>query len=103
MTAGVLAVSPCRSCSVIACTSETPRSSSRAICRLERFRPIRYRHSTQSRGGWWWPAARQVVEARPAVVAAVALPLLLGIVPPVADHPGAAAPGATDALGPALL
>ena len=29
------------SCSVIVCTSVSPRSSSRAICRLERFSPIR--------------------------------------------------------------
>src|SRR3954452_5587817 len=47
--------------------------------------------------------AGQVVEADPAVVAAVALPMSLGVVAPVADHRGAAAAGAADALGPALL
>src|SRR3954452_9789832 len=34
---GSLAASPHRSCSVMACTSVSPRSSSRAICRLVRF------------------------------------------------------------------
>jgi hypothetical protein len=32
---------PCRSCSVIACTSETARFSSWAIWWLERFRPMK--------------------------------------------------------------
>jgi hypothetical protein len=47
--------------------------------------------------------AGQVVEARPAVLAAVALPLTLGVVVPVADHRRAAARGAAHALGPAPL
>src|SRR3712207_1865044 len=48
---GALAAKPARSCSVIAGTSLTARSSSRAIGRLDRFRPIRYTHSPQTRSG----------------------------------------------------
>src|SRR5688572_33389844 len=55
-TAGAFATSPVRRCSVMTCTSLTLRPSSWAICRLERLRPIRYRHSTQSRSGRWCPA-----------------------------------------------
>ncbi len=40
-TAGILATNPARSCSVMACTSEAAKSSSSAICRLERFRPMK--------------------------------------------------------------
>src|SRR4051795_3141302 len=47
--------------------------------------------------------AGQGVEADPAVVAAVALPVGLGVVPAVAGDPGAAAVRAADALGPAVL
>ena len=46
---------------------------------------------------------REITRPDPAVVAAVALPLLLGVVTSVADHPRATAAGAADALGPALL
>jgi len=45
-TAGVLAASPRRSCSVMACTSETARPSSPAICHFERFMPMKKRHRT---------------------------------------------------------
>src|SRR5688572_7755517 len=41
ITVEALAASPCRRCWVMACTSETPRSSSLAICRLERLRPMK--------------------------------------------------------------
>src|SRR3954462_2509508 len=39
----ILATKPRRSCSVMACTSDPSRPSSWAICRFERFRPIKYR------------------------------------------------------------
>src|SRR4051794_14961871 len=90
----------------MACTSETARSSSRAICRLERFRPIRYRHSTQSR---WRPVAAgqdgaaQVVEAGATPRATVALPVRLDVVPTVTSDRGTAAARAADAVGPAVL
>src|SRR3954451_7362879 len=54
---GSLAVSPYRSRSVMACASASPRSSSCAICRLERSRPMRCRHSTHTRSGRSWPAS----------------------------------------------
>src|SRR3954449_11174595 len=41
----------------MACTSDPSRPSSWAICRFERFRPMKYRHSTQTRSGWWCPAS----------------------------------------------
>src|SRR4051794_16069544 len=41
----------------MSCTSEVPRPSSPAICRLDRFRPMKYRHNTQIRSGWWCPAS----------------------------------------------
>src|SRR5919112_1465000 len=47
--------------------------------------------------------AGEVVEAPRAPLAAVALPVRLAIVAPVADHRGAAAPGATHAFRPAVL
>src|SRR4051794_39868716 len=47
--------------------------------------------------------AREVVEASRTRLAAVALSMPLRVVTPVADHCGAGAPGATDALRPAVL
>src|SRR3954447_4051551 len=47
--------------------------------------------------------AGQVVEAGVTLLAAVALAVPLRVIAPVADHLGAAAPGAADAVGPALL
>src|SRR4051794_28433705 len=47
--------------------------------------------------------AGEVVEAPHAPLAAVALPVRLAVVAPVADHRGAAAPGATHAFRPAVL
>src|SRR3954447_12083801 len=41
----------------MSCTSEVPRPSSPAICRLDRFRPMKERHNTQIRSGWWCPAS----------------------------------------------
>src|SRR4051812_19729147 len=41
----------------MSCTSEVPRPSSAAICRLDRFRPMKERHNTQIRNGWWCPAS----------------------------------------------
>src|SRR3954451_22443346 len=41
----------------MSCTSEVPRPSSAAICRLDRFRPMKERHNTQIRSGWWCPAS----------------------------------------------
>jgi hypothetical protein len=60
---GVLAVSPCRGRSVMARTSEAPRSGSRAICRLERSRPMRCRRSAQTRSGRWRPASAAPVRS----------------------------------------
>ena len=47
--------------------------------------------------------AGEVVEAPRAALAAVALPVRLAVVAPVADHRGAAAPGAAHAFWPAAL
>src|ERR671926_1303152 len=47
--------------------------------------------------------AGQVVEAGVTPLAAVALAVLLRVIAPVADHGRAAARGAADTLGPALL
>src|SRR5919202_889470 len=41
VTGGIRAVSPARNCSVMTCTSDTLRSSSRAICRFDKLRPIK--------------------------------------------------------------
>src|ERR687886_711820 len=41
VTGGIWAVSPARNCSVMTCTSDTPRSSSRAICRFDKFSPMK--------------------------------------------------------------
>src|SRR3954470_9346579 len=57
LTSGALARRPLRTCSVMSCTSEVLRPSSPAICRLDRFRPMKYRHNTQIRSGWWCPAS----------------------------------------------
>ena len=46
-----LTTMPSRNCVVIVCASPTDRSSSSAICSLDRFRPMKYRHSTQTRRG----------------------------------------------------
>lgn len=43
---------PKRKCSVIYCKSSLFKSSSWAICWLERFSPMKYRHSTQTDSGW---------------------------------------------------
>ena len=43
---------PSRSCVVMVCTSPAARSNSAAICSLDRFRRIKYRHSTQARKDW---------------------------------------------------
>ena len=43
---------PVRRCSVMYCKSSLFRSSSWAICWLDRFSPIKYRHSTQTDSGW---------------------------------------------------
>lgn len=42
---------PSRNWLVIACTSPAARSNSAAICSFERFKPIKYKHSTQTRKG----------------------------------------------------
>src|SRR3954468_19225156 len=47
--------------------------------------------------------AGEVVKAPGAVLAAIALPMRLGLVAPIADHRTAAAAGAAHALGPAML
>src|SRR3954453_13324326 len=60
---GSPAASPCRNRSVMSCTSGWLRPNSCAICRLERFRPIRYRHSTHTRSGRWWPASTRPVRS----------------------------------------
>src|SRR3954453_14023604 len=41
LPSGALATRPLRSCSVMSCTSEVLRPSSAAICRLDRFRPMK--------------------------------------------------------------
>src|SRR5215210_2902363 len=41
LTSGALAIRPRRNCSVMACTSEPESPSSEAICRLERFSPMK--------------------------------------------------------------
>jgi hypothetical protein len=41
----------------MAWTSLSPRSSSWAICRFDRLRPIKYRHRIHTRSGWWCPAS----------------------------------------------
>src|SRR4051794_35582608 len=72
-----------------------PLLTSPTLSPKPRSRP-RMLSSTSHRAG-------QVIEASRARLAAVALPLTLGVVAPVADHRGAAAGGAADAVGPALL
>src|SRR3954470_14691717 len=72
-----------------------PLLTSPTLSPKPRSRPRRL-SSTSHRAG-------QVIEASRARLAAVALPLTLGVVAPVADHRGAAAGGAADAVGPALL
>src|SRR5215203_4478742 len=47
--------------------------------------------------------AGEVVEAPGAGLAAIALPMRLGVIAPVADYPITAAPGTAHALGPAML
>jgi hypothetical protein len=42
---------PSRSCVVIACASPMARSNSAAICSLDKFKPMKYRHNTQTRRG----------------------------------------------------
>src|SRR5512135_927202 len=48
---GWRATTPSRHCSVIRCTSSLFNPNSWAICWLERFNPIRYRHTIQVRRG----------------------------------------------------
>jgi hypothetical protein len=55
-TAGTLAMTPARSGSVMRCTSSSFRLSSQAICWFDTFKPMTYRHNSQIRSGWWWPA-----------------------------------------------
>ena len=102
---GSPAAGPRRSCSATARTSAPPRPSPRAICRSGRFRPVRQGHGTRTRGGRRWPARAVPVRssrAGRARLAAVALAVPPRVAAPVADHRGAAAPGAADALRPAL-
>src|SRR5215210_4090413 len=47
--------------------------------------------------------AGEVVEAPGAGLAAIALPMRLGVIAPVADHRVTATPGTAHALGPAML
>ena len=45
---GLFFTIPSRSCVVICCTSQRFTSSSLAICSLEKFNPIKYRHNTHT-------------------------------------------------------
>lgn len=47
-----LSTTPARSWVVIAWTSPAARPSSAAICSFDKFKPIRYRHNTQTFRGW---------------------------------------------------
>ena len=47
-----LASTPARNWLVISWTSSLCKPSSWAICWLDRLRPIKYRHSTQTFSGW---------------------------------------------------
>ena len=40
-----------RSCLVMSCATSLSRSNSAAICALDRFNPMKYKHSTQTRNG----------------------------------------------------
>jgi hypothetical protein len=78
--------------------------NSRAICSLERFSPMNYRQRTQTRRGWWCPAKIESVRSsnlRRQALAAVSLPLRLGVVVPVLGDLGGAASRAPHAVGPA--
>src|ERR687884_627027 len=81
------------------------RPSSKAICRLDRFRPMKKaQHPDPQRlvvPGQHCPA--EVVEARRARPAAILLPMRLHVVMPVPDYRVAVASRATDALWPAVL
>jgi len=44
---------PWRSWLVIAWASPDDKSNADAICSFERFRPMNYKHITQTRNGWW--------------------------------------------------
>src|SRR4051794_6670920 len=89
----------------MACTSDAPRPRSVAICRFARFSPRKEAQhldpqrlvmASQHRAG-------EVVEAPRAGLAAVALPLWLGLVVAVPDHRAPAAPGTAHPLRPAVL
>ena len=41
---------------VISWTTLGDKSNSAAICRLDRFSPMKYRHSIHTRSGWWCPS-----------------------------------------------
>src|SRR3954468_5894997 len=56
MTSGLRTTTPSRSTVVIRWASSGSRSSSLAICSLERSSPMRYSTRTQTRSGWWCPA-----------------------------------------------
>lgn len=43
-----LTTTPSRNCAVICCASPEAKSSSAAICSFDKFKPIRYRHNTQT-------------------------------------------------------
>jgi hypothetical protein len=67
---------------------------------------MKYRHSTHHPQRLVMPSQHrvgEVVEAPRACLAAVALPVRLAVVVPVADHRGGIAPGATHAFWPAVL
>ena len=97
----------------MAWTSPSLRSSSWAICRFDRLRPMKYRHSTSlGRRGPRLPQrlvmagqhrAGQVVEARLAALAQPALARVPGILPAVPDHVRAVAGRAPHAIRPAML
>src|SRR3954471_11501370 len=56
VTSGLRMTTPSRRAVVIRWASSGSRSSSLAICSLERFRPMKYRTRTQTRSGRWCPA-----------------------------------------------
>ena len=65
---------------------------------------MKYRHSTQTRSGWWWPAnTGEVIEAPRAGLAPIPLPAPLRVVAAVPDHRAAGASRTADAIGPTVL
>ena len=77
-----------------------------AICRFDRFKPMKYKHNIHIRKGWWWPArtvSERRVKTKLAGFASIALAMALGIVMAIAHHIAAPTFGAGNARWPTRL